>query len=60
VVRENKDSGETLIIGEGKIRTIKHLKDEVAKIEQGQEGGIIFDSEIEFQVGDIIHSYRTL
>lgn len=54
VIREDQ------IIGEGKIRSIKHLKEEVSKVEKGQECGILFDSPIDFKVGDIIQSYRSL
>jgi translation initiation factor IF-2 len=51
---------EDLVIGEGKIKSIKKLKEEVSKIEKGQECGIIFDSPIDFRVGDIIQSFRKL
>lgn len=48
------------IIGEGKIKSLKRLKEEVAKVEEGQECGIIFDSPIEFAVGDVVQSFRVL
>lgn len=51
--------GET-VIGEGKIKSLKRLKEEVARVEKGQECGIIFDSPVDFQIGDIIQSFRTL
>lgn len=48
------------IIGEGKIKSLKKGKDEVPKVDKGQECGIMFDSNIDFQVGDIIQSFRIL
>ncbi len=62
VVRKNPEgeSEDGEVIGEGKIKSIKHLKEEVSKVEKGQECGILFDSPIDFKVGDIIQSYRAL
>ncbi|MCL4367249.1 hypothetical protein M1563_03715 [Patescibacteria group bacterium] len=48
------------VIGEGKIESLKRLKEEVPKVEQGQECGILFATPIDFQVGDIVESYRLL
>lgn len=54
VIREEQ------VIGEAKIKSLKHLKEEVVRLEKGREGGIMFDIPIEFQVGDVIQSFRTL
>ena len=48
------------IIGEGKIKSLKKHKDEVVRVEKGDECGIMFDSNIDFQIGDLIQSFRTL
>lgn len=48
------------IIGEGKIKSLKKVRDEVTRVEKGDECGIMFDSEIDFRVGDLIQSFRTL
>lgn len=48
------------VIGEVRIKSIKHLKEEVAKAEQGQDCGLMFEPTIDFQVGDFAQSFRTL
>ncbi len=48
------------IIGEGKIKSLKKVKNEVNRVEKGDECGIMFDSPIEFLPGDLIQSFRTL
>ena len=48
------------IIGDGKIKSIKHLREEVNRLEKGDEGGFMFDTDIPFEVGDTVQSFRTL
>lgn len=48
------------VIGEGKIKVLKKVKEEVTKVEKGQECGMMFDPVIDFQIGDIIESFRLL
>ena len=48
------------IIGEGKIKSIKHLREEVNRLETGDEGGFMFDTNIPFEIGDVVQSFRTL
>ncbi len=48
------------IIGEARIKVLKKVKDEVVRVEKGDECGIMFDSDIDFQIGDLIQSFRTL
>lgn len=48
------------IVGETKIKSLKKAKDEVVRVEKGDECGMMFEPAIDFQVGDIIQSYRTL
>lgn len=48
------------VIGEGKIKSLKKVRDEVTRVEKGDECGIMFDSPIEFLPGDLIQSFRTL
>ncbi len=48
------------VIAEGKIKSIKKLKEEVARVEKGDECGIMFDSKLDFQIGDLIQSFRIL
>jgi translation initiation factor IF-2 len=48
------------IIGDGKIKSLKKVKNEVNRVEKGDECGIMFDSPIDFLPGDLIQSFRTL
>lgn len=48
------------VIGEAKIKSLKKVKEEVTKIEKGQECGMMFDPNLDFQIGDIVESFRTL
>lgn len=51
---------EGVVVGEGKIKSLKHNKEETPKVERGQECGMMFDPTIDFQIGDILESYRIL
>lgn len=48
------------IIGESKIKSLKKVKDEAVRVEKGDECGIMFDSNLDFQIGDLVQSFRTL
>ncbi len=48
------------IVGETKIKSLKKVKEEVVRVEKGDECGMMFDPQIDFQIGDLIQSYRTL
>lgn len=48
------------IIGEGKIKSLKKVKNEVNRVEKSDECGIMFDAPIDFLPGDLIQSFRTL
>ncbi len=48
------------IVWEGKIKSLKKVKEEVNKVEKGSECGIVFDGQSNFEVGDIIESFRLL
>ncbi len=47
------------VVGETKIKSLKRLKEEVSKVEKGQECGMIFDDQSIFQIGDTVESFRT-
>lgn len=53
IVREDE------VIGEGKIKSIKQAREEVNRVEKGQECGMMFDPKIDFKIGDIVESFRT-
>lgn len=48
------------IIGETKIKSLKKVRDEVTKVEKGDECGMMFEPQIEFVEGDLIQSFRTI
>lgn len=48
------------VLGETKIKSLKKGKEEVSKVEKGMECGIMFDPPLDFKIGDIIQSFRTL
>ncbi len=60
-IRVKRGEGENqVVVGEGKIKSIKRNREEVAKVEQGQECGFMFDPVIDFETGDVVESYRVL
>jgi len=47
------------VIGEGKLKSLKKVREEVQKVEKGTECGMMFDPSLDFMIGDIIESFRT-
>lgn len=47
-------------ITEMRIKALKKVKDEVNRVEKGDECGMMFTEEIPFEVGDLIQSFRIL
>lgn len=47
-------------ITEMRIKSLKKVKDEVNRVEKGDECGMMFTEEIPFEVGDLIQSFRIL
>ena len=54
VIREGE------IIGESKIKSLRKVKEEVQKVEKGSDCGIIFDPPLDFQIGDMVESFRVI
>lgn len=48
------------IIGETKIKSLKKVRDEVTKVEKSEECGMMFEPQIDFTVGDLVQSFRTI
>lgn len=48
------------IIAETKIKSMKKAREEVGKAAKGEECGLILDQLVDFRVGDVIQSFRTL
>ena len=54
IVRE----GET--IGETKLKSLKKVKEEVNKVEKGNDCGMLFDPIVDFAIGDTVESFRVI
>ncbi len=54
VVREGQ------LIGETKFKSLRKVKEEVNKVEKGNDCGMLFDPAIDFQIGDIVESFRVI
>jgi translation initiation factor IF-2 len=54
VVREGK------MIGESKLKSLRKVKEEITKVEKGNECGMLFDPQIDFQIGDVVESFRVI
>jgi len=47
-----------VVVHEGKLKTLKRFKDEVAEVPMGQECGMAFENYEDMRVGDIIECFR--
>ncbi len=47
-------------IAEAKVTSLRKVKDEVNKVEKGNDCGMLFDPPIEFVVGDTVESFRII
>lgn len=54
VVRDGKSIGDT------KLKSLKKVKEEVNKVEKGNDCGMFFDPAIDFQIGDTVESFRVI
>ena len=54
VVREGE------LIGETKLKSLRKVKEEVNKVEKGNECGMLFDPPVDFAVGDFVESFRVI
>ena len=48
------------VIGETKIKSLKKAKEEVQRVERSDECGMMFEPAVDFEVGDVVQSFRTL
>lgn len=46
------------VVGESQVSSLRQGKEQVSKIEEGQEGGIILSPFLDFQIGDMILSHN--
>jgi translation initiation factor IF-2 len=56
-IRIIRDGGS---IGETKLKSLKKVKDEVNKVEKGNDCGMLFNPPLDFQIGDIVESFRVI
>lgn len=47
-------------VGETKLKFLKKVKEEVNKVEKGNDCGMLFDPAIDFQIGDVVESFRVI
>jgi len=51
---------EGVLIGETKLKSLKKVKEEVNKVEKGNDCGMLFDPQVDFQIGDVVESFRVI
>ncbi len=49
---------DNVVIHEGKLKTLKRFKDEVAEVPSGQECGMAFENYDDIRAGDVIEAFR--
>ena len=49
---------DSVVIHEGKLKTLKRFKDEVAEVNGGQECGMAFENYEDIRAGDVIECFR--
>lgn len=54
IVREEQ------VIGETRLKSLKKVKEEVNKVEKGNDCGMLFDPPVDFQIGDVVESFRVI
>lgn len=54
IVREGE------LIGETKLKSLKKVKEEVNKVEKGNDCGMLFDPPVDFRIGDVVESFRVI
>lgn len=48
------------VVAETKIKSLKKVKEEVNRVDKGNECGMLFDPQIDFQKGDFVESFRVV
>ncbi|MBI2330207.1 GTP-binding protein [Candidatus Daviesbacteria bacterium] len=51
---------EGVLVGETKLKSLKKVKEEVNKVEKGNDCGMLFDPIVDFQIGDTVESFRVI
>lgn len=48
------------LVGETKLKSLRKVKEEVNKVEKGNDCGMLFDPALDFQIGDTVESFRVI
>lgn len=48
------------VIGETKLKSLRKVKEEVNKVEKGNDCGVLFDPPVDFAVNDVVESFRVI
>ena len=51
---------EGVLVGETKLKSLKKVKEEVQKVEKGNDCGMLFDPALDFAIGDVVESFRVI
>ena len=51
---------EGTLLGETKLKSLRKVKDEVNKVEKGNDCGMLFDPPLDFAIGDTVESFRVI
>src|SRR3989338_547743 len=51
---------EGVLLGETKLKSFKKVKEEVNKVEKGNDCGMLFDPPVDFAIGDVVESFRVI
>ncbi len=51
---------EGVLLGETKLKSLRKVKEEVNKVEKGNDCGMLFDPAIDFAIGDTVESFRVI
>ena len=54
ILRENEPVGET------KLKSLKKVKEEVNRVEKGNDCGMLFGPPVDFQIGDMVEAFRVI
>ncbi len=51
---------EGILIGEVKLKSLRKVKEEVNKVEKGNDCGMYFEPVVDFAIGDVVESFRVI
>ncbi len=51
---------EGVAVGETKLKSLRKVKEEVTRVEKGNDCGMLFDPTVDFQIGDSVEAFRVI